>query len=115
MEQINVDFTGKGSSGKGSGKAAYLAPPKSGLKTIICIIGTVIGAIVAYYFMLPPFNFKSTETYMFIGIVAAIYVALTFVTSNAQLHPEYIEYVKRRSIVSVVVIATRIADRKSVV
>ncbi|MBQ5905155.1 MAG: CvpA family protein [Clostridia bacterium] len=109
MEQINVDFTGKGSSGKGSGKAAYLAPPKSGLKTIICIIGTVIGAIVAYYFMLPPFNFKSTETYMFIGIVAAIYVALTFVTSNAQLHPEYIEYVKRRSIVSVVVIAILVA------
>ena len=109
MEPINVDFTGKGSSGKGSGKAAYLAPPKSGLKTILCIIGTVIGAIVAYYFMLPPLNFKSTETYMFFGIVAAIYIGLTFVTSNAQLHPEYVEYVKRRSIVSIVVIAILIA------
>ncbi len=109
MEPINVDFTGKGSSGKGSGKAAYLAPPKSGLKTILSIIGTVIGAIVAYYFMLPPLNFKSTETYMFFGIVAAIYIGLTFVTSNAQLHPEYIEYVKRRSIVSVVVIAILVA------
>lgn len=109
MEPINVDFTGKGSSGKGSGKAAYLVPAKSGLKTILCIIGTVIGAIVAYYFMLPPLNFKSTETYMFIGIVAAIYMGLTFITSNAQLHPEYMEYVKRRSIVSVVVIAILVA------
>ena len=109
MEPINVDFTGKGSSGKGSGKSAYLAPKNSGLKTILCIIGTVIGAIVAYYFMLPPLNFKSTETYMFFGIVAAIYVGLTFITSNAQLQPEYIEYVKRRSIVSVVVIAILVA------
>lgn len=109
MEPINVDFTGKGSQGKGSGKGAYLAPKNSGLKTIICIIGTIIGAVVAYYFMLPPLNFKSTETYMFFGVVAAIYVALTFVTSNAQLHPEYVEYVKRRSIVSVVVIAILVA------
>ena len=109
MEPINVDFTGKGSSGKGKGKGAYLAPAKSGLKTIICIIGTIIGAVVAYYFMLPPLNFKSTETYMFFGIIAAIYIGLTFVTSNAQFHPEYIEYVKRRSIVPVVVIALLVA------
>ena len=46
---------------------------------------------------------------MFFGVVAAIYIALTFVTSNAQLHPEYVEYVKRRSIVSVVVIAILVA------
>ena len=109
MEPINVDFTGKGSQGKGSGKAAYLAPKNSGLKTIICIIGTIIGAVVAYYFMLPPLNFKSTDTYIFFGVVAAIYIGLTFVTSNAQLHPEYMEYVKRRSIVSVVVIALLVA------
>ena len=109
MEPINVDFTGKGSQGKGRGKAAYLAPKNSGLKTIICIIGTIIGAVVAYYFMLPPLNFKSTDTYIFFGVVAAIYIGLTFVTSNAQLHPEYMEYVKRRSIVSVVVIALLVA------
>ena len=109
MEPINVDFTGKGSQGKGRGKAAYLAPKNSGLKTILCIIGTIIGAVVAYYFMLPPLNFKSTDTYIFFGVVAAIYIGLTFVTSNAQLHPEYMEYVKRRSIVSIVVIALLVA------
>lgn len=109
MEPINVDFTGKGSQGKGSGKSAYLAPKNSGLKTILCIIGTIIGAVVAYYFMLPPLNFKSTDTYIFFGVVAAIYIGLTFVTSNAQLHPEYMEYVKKRSIVSVVVIALLVA------
>ncbi len=105
MEPINVDFTGKGSEGKGKGKSAYLVPKKSGLKTIIAIIGTIIGGAIAYYFMLPPLNFKSTDTYMFLGIIAAIYVGLTYVLSNAQLHPEYMSYVKKRAIIPGIVIA----------
>ncbi len=105
MEPINVDFTGKGSSGKGKGKSAYLVPKKSGLKTIIAIIGTIIGGVIAYYFMLPPLNFKSTETYIFFGLIAAIYIGLTYVLSNAQLHPEYMSYVKKQAIVPGIIIA----------
>ena len=109
MEPIKVDFTGGGDNTKGTGKNAYLIPEKSGLKMIISIIGTVIGAAVAYYFMLPPLNFKSTDTYMFIGVVAAIFVGLLFITSGAFIKPEYTEYVKRRSIASIVVIAILVA------
>ena len=69
MEPIKVDFTGGGDSAKGSGKNAYLVPEKSLLRIIISVIGTVIGALVTYYFMLPPLNFKSTDTYMYFGIV----------------------------------------------
>lgn len=105
MEPINVDFTGKGSAGRGSGKKAYLVPKNSLLKTIIAIIGTIIGGAIAYYFMLPPLNFKSTETYMFIGIIAVIYIGLTYVLSNAQFHPEYLGYVKKQSIIPAVIIA----------
>lgn len=109
MEPIKVDFTGGGDNTKGTGKNAYLIPEKSGLKMIISIIGTVIGAAVAYYFMLPPLNFKSTDTYMFIGVVAAVFVGLLFITSGAFIKPEYTEYVKRRSIASIVVIAILVA------
>lgn len=109
MEPIKVDFTGKDGAGKGKGKTAYLVPKKSGLKTIICIIGTIIGAAVAYYFMLPPMNFKSTDMYMYLGTVAAIYIALTVITSGAHIKPEYAEYAKKRSIVSIVVIAVLVA------
>ena len=109
MEPIKVDFTGGGDNTKGTGKNAYLIPEKSGLKMIISIIGTVIGAAVAYYFMLPPLNFKSTDTYMFIGVVAAIFVGLLFITSGAFIKPEYTEYVKKRSIVSIVIIAILVA------
>ncbi len=103
MEPIKVDFTGNSGpdkgKGKGSGNKAYLAPSKSGLKTIISIIGTIIGAFIAYYFMLPPLNFKSTEFYMFLGIIAVIFIALNVLLSGAIFRPEYTEYVKKRSIV----------------
>ncbi|MDD6012970.1 MAG: CvpA family protein [Oscillospiraceae bacterium] len=105
MEPIKVDFTGNGGNGKGRGKGAYLAPDKAGLKLIISLIVTVIGAGITYYFMLPPLNFKSTETYMFFGIVAVIFIAMLYVTSLAFARPEYMEYVKRRSIIPAAIIA----------
>lgn len=105
MEPIKVDFTGGGDNTKGTGKNAYLIPEKSGLKIIISLIGTIIGAVVAYYFMLPPLNFKSTDTYMYFGIVAAIFVGILFVLSGAFIKPEYTEYVKKRSIPSIAIIA----------
>ena len=73
MDPIKVDFTGNGGESKGTGKAAYLVPEKAGLKILLSIIGTVIGGAIAYYFMLPPLNFKSTDTYMFLGTVAVIF------------------------------------------
>ena len=97
MDPIKVDFTQGGSSGKGkgSGKDAYLAPKKAGLKTLISIIGTIIGAAIAYYFMLPPLNFKSTQLYLYLGLVAVIYIALQVVLSGVIAKAEYSEYVKK--------------------
>lgn len=106
MEPIKVDFTGGNGSGKGkgSGKDAYLTPSKSGLKTVISVIGTLIGAVVAYYFMLPPLNFKSTELYFFLGVVAAIYVVLQTLLSGVLVKPEYTKYVKKQAVVPVIII-----------
>lgn len=104
MDPIKVDFTGGDGNTKGKGKNAYLVPEKSLLKLIICIIGTIIGAGVTYYFMLPPLNFKSTDTYIFFAIVCAIFVALLFITSGAPKNPEYIPYVKKRSIVPIIIV-----------
>ena len=106
MEPIKVDFTGGSGAGKGkgSGKDAYLSPSKAGLKTVISVIGTVIGAVVAYYFMLPPLNFKSTELYFFLGIVAVIYLAFQVVLSGVIMKPEYTKYVKKQAIVPGIII-----------
>lgn len=106
MEPIKVDFTGGNGAGKGkgSGKDAYLSPSKAGLKTVISVIGTVIGAVVAYYFMLPPLSFKSTELYFFLGIVAVIYLAFQVVLSGVIMKPEYTKYVKKQAIVPGIII-----------
>ena len=104
MEPIKVDFTGKGGDSKGSGKAAYLIPEKAGLKILLSVVGTVIAAAVVYYFMLPPLNFKSTDTYMYLGTVAVIFMGLLFFFCGAFIKPEYAEYVKKKSIPSIVII-----------
>ena len=106
MEPIKVDFTGGNGAGKGkgSGKDAYLTPSKPGLKTVISVVGTLIGAVVAYYFMLPPLNFKSTELYFFLGVVAAIYVVLQTLLSGVLVKPEYTKYVKKQAVVPGIII-----------
>lgn len=110
MEPIKVDFTGgNGGNEKGSGKNAYVAPKKSGLKLIISLLITLVGAAVAYYFMLPPLNFKSTDLYMYLGTVIAIFIASTFVLSGALMKPEYGEYVKKQSRVPVILIIALVA------
>ncbi len=98
MDPIKVDF-----SGKGKPKEVVIPPDKKILKIIICIIGTIIGGAIAYYFMLPALNFKAMELYYFVAIVIAIYIALTVITTKAFMKPEYIPYVKKRATVPIII------------
>ena len=67
MDPIKVDF-----SGKGRPKEVVIPPEKKVLKIIICILTTIIGGAIAYYFMLPAINLKAMEFYYFIAVVIAI-------------------------------------------
>lgn len=98
MDPIKVDF-----SGKGKPKEVVIPPDKKVLKIIISLIVTAIGGGVAYYFMLPALNFKSLDFYYFIAIIIAIYIGMIFLTSKAFIKPEYLTYVKRQSIVPLVI------------
>lgn len=96
MDPIKVDFTGKG-------KAGVKKPKNAVLKIIISIVGTIIGAGIAYYFLLPPLNFKSYDFFIYIAIVLAIYIVLTLVTSGVIMSPDYTPYAKKQSIVPVAI------------
>lgn len=102
MEPIQVDFTKKGKSGV---KDAYIAPEKSWLRILINIGVMLVVAVVAYYFLLPPMNFKSLDFYMYFAIVFASYIVSAVITSKAFARPEYIPYVKRQAIAPIVLIA----------
>ncbi len=98
MDPIKVDF-----SGKGRPKEVVIPPDKKVLKIVICIIGTIIGAAVAYYFMLPALNFKELNFYYYIAAILAIYIALTVLTTKAFMKPEYIPYVKKRATIPLII------------
>ena len=104
MDPIKVDFTSD-SGGKGKDRRNILTPANSKSKTIIAVLCALIGGAVAYYFMLPAFNLKALEMYEFFGIILAIYVAATFVLSGASKKPEYIGYVKKKSIIPIIIAA----------
>ncbi len=90
MDPIKVDF-----SGKGRPKEVVIPPEKKTLKLIICIIATIIGAAIAFYFMLPAINFKAIEFYAYIGVVILIYIGMTILTTKVFAKPEYVPYVKK--------------------
>ena len=101
MEPIKVDFGGSdNSSGK---KTAFSTPEKSTLKIILSIVVAIVAGAVAYYFMLPALNFKSTDLYMFLGIILAAFVVSLAVLSGAMQSPEYLPYVKKKAIVPVAI------------
>ena len=101
MDPIKVDFSDSGK--KKSVKNVLIPPEKAGLKIVINIIITLIVAVVAYYFMLPPMNFQSYDFYIYWALVLASYVGSAFVTSGAFIKPEYVPYVRRQSIAPIAI------------
>ena len=99
MARIDVDFSG--GAGKRASDSTVIPPERAGLKTFINILVTLITAIVAFYFMLPPLNFKAPEFYIYLAIVFGSYIVSSLVTSRAIIRPEYVLYVKRNSIVAI--------------
>lgn len=109
MDPIKVDFTGGSGSSKGSRKAAVVVPSSPGIKQLIAIICAVVGGAIAYYFLLPPLNFKALEMYEFFGIIIAIYFAVLLLLSGAANNPEYVPYMKKKAIVPLVIVAVGVA------
>ncbi len=99
MEPIKVDFSKKGN---GKTKEAYIAPDKVAMKVIVGVIVALIVAAVAFYFMLPPINLKSTTFYAYVGLVLASYVAVQAIMTKAFARPEFIPYVKKQARVPVI-------------
>ena len=99
MDPIKVDFSNGGK--KKSVKDVLIPPEKAGLKIAINVVVTLVTAVIAYYFMLPPMNLQSYDFYIYWAVVLASYVISAFVTSGAFAKPEYVPYVKRQAIVPV--------------
>lgn len=96
MDPIKVDFTNKGSNKK---KEIVIPPERTAVKIIISILGSIVTAAVAYYFMLPAINLKDTNFYVYIGIVIASFVFFLAILTKVTTKPEYIPFVKKSATV----------------
>ena len=100
MDPIKVDFSDNGK--KKSVKNILIPPEHAGIKMAVNVIVMLLTAGIAYYFMLPPMNFQAYEFYIYWFVVLGSFVLSAVVTSGAFAKPEYVPYVKRRSIIPAV-------------
>jgi len=57
-EPIQVVYSDKGKKG-GRRKPIVISPERAGLRVLLSLTGTVITALVGFYVMLPPLNFRA--------------------------------------------------------
>lgn len=65
---------------------AVQKPPKMGLNLLLSAIITIIGGGAVYYMMLPAFNFKDTNMYVFFMVLIVIFMgALLILTKQINM------------------------------
>jgi len=101
-EPIQVDFEGR--RRKAGPKTIVIPPERAGLRIILSIVGSLLTAVIGYYFMLPPLNFKAKEFYYYIGLVLASFIVFLFLLCRAGSKPEYAPFVKQKSVIPFVAI-----------
>ncbi len=102
MDPINVDF---------GNKSVMPETPKGSTikRVIVSLLLTFVVGAVAYYFMLPPLNFKAMELYIYIAVILISYIGIFGVLSQAYFRPEYMEYAKNKVKIPIILIGVLVA------
>lgn len=74
-------------------------PPKLALNLILSFLLTVVIGAGAYYMMLPAFNFKTTDIYVFIILLIVAFMLVFSALIGANKKIERREYVKKKSVI----------------
>ncbi len=82
---------------------AVVKPSKMPLRVFISLIITAIAGGVAYYMMLPAFNIKDTQMYLFLLLLVVVFMAAFAIVCRANKKIERKEYVKKKSLVPVII------------
>ena len=82
---------------------AVVKPSKMALRVFISLIITAIAGGVAYYMMLPAFNIKDTQMYLFLLLLVVVFMAAFALVCRANKKIERKEYVKKKSLVPVII------------
>lgn len=83
---------------------ATVTPDKMPLRILLSILITIVVGAVAYYMMLPALNIHDSQLYVFLILLVAVFMAAFAILCNAHKKIERKEYVKKKSIVPIVII-----------
>ena len=81
-----------------------VTPPKLPLKILISFLITAIVGFGVYYMMIPALNFKSTDFYVFLLILIAVFCASFAIVIGARKKVERREYAKKKSIIPLIIV-----------
>lgn len=79
-------------------------PPKLGQKVLLSLLITILGGGIVYYMMIPALNFKSTDLYIFVFILIAIFMASFYLLIGATKKIERKEYFKKQSKFPIIIV-----------
>lgn len=108
-DEVINDFKEKFKWPKADEVQAVVKPSKVWLRLLLSAIATVVAGGILYYMMLPAFNFKDSQMYVFIITLIVIFMAAFSVACRANKLIERKEYVKRKSVVPVIIVAVIVA------
>lgn len=80
-------------------------PSKMPLRILLSLLITVVCGAVMYYMTLPALNIHDTQLYTFVIMLVVIFMAAFFILCRANKKIERREYVKKKSLIPIIVIA----------
>lgn len=84
---------------------AVVKPGKMPLRLLLSALITLVVGGVLYYMMLPALNFKDSQMYVFIITLIIVFMAAFSLVCRANKKLERKEYVKKKSIIPIILIA----------
>lgn len=84
---------------------AVVKPDKMPLRILLSLIITAVVGAVAYYMMLPALNIHDSQLYSFLILLVVVFMGAFAFVCKANKKIERKEYVKRKSLVPVIIIA----------
>ena len=84
---------------------AVVKPTKLPLRILISVIVTLLVGAGAYYMMLPALNIHDTQIYLFAIMLVVVFIAVFTFVCKAHKKIERKEYVKKKSLVPIIIIA----------
>lgn len=108
-DEVINEFKEKIKWPKGEEVEAVVKPDKVPLRVLISLLITLVGGGIAYYMMLPALNIHDTQFYLFIVLLAAIFIASFAFVCKANKKIERKEYVKKKSLVPLIIVGVVLA------